>query len=167
MNVTAGALETPWGISNKPASLVKGSEFGRYVKEIMFPPQDYELVHDSHENEKGTTDPALSAGLPDFLFRSKREGLEFFIETKYRSSFQDRILEWGKFFELKHYREIDTITPVIIAIGLGGRQEAPERVFLVPVKHVMFVKLYPALMHKYESGPGRRVSERFLLSIFE
>ena len=159
MNVTAGALKTRWGEAAKMPDPVKGEKFDRYVRDVLFPQELYELRYDYED----TRDDYIShSKLPDHKYRSINEGIEFFVETRCRARFQDRILEWCKFFELKHYQEIDNIIPVLIAIGLGGKPSAPERAFLVPVKHIKFVKLYPLLLQKYEIDPGRHISERFL-----
>jgi hypothetical protein len=103
--------------------------------------------------------------MPDYKFRSKGEGVEFFIEAKFRTRFSAGVLEWCKHFQLKRYQEIDIVVPVLVAIGLGGRPAAPEKVFLVPIQHIKFVKLFPSFLQRYEVQPGQPITESHLKRI--
>ena len=154
MNVLTRTLKTAWEEVNQPFNLAGGDDFRSYVREVLFPQKDYEPVDKTISYMGEGEGPQDWTGLPDFKFFSKVSGLEFFVEAKFRSHFQDQILEWCKFFQLKRYQELDNLAPVLIAIGVGGRASAPERLFLLPVKHIKFVKLYPGFMQKYELHPG-------------
>jgi hypothetical protein len=105
--------------------------------------------------------------LPDYKFKSRVLNDEFFIISRFRAKFQDQVLEWYKLFQHKEWQEIDKITPVLLAAGLGGRPSMPERVFLMPVKHLKFMKLYPGFLQKYGICPDRSVSESILKKILE
>jgi len=154
MNVLTRTLKPDWDEANKPVSNIAGDEFEQYVRAVLFPRESYDLLLKTNNFRNNKDDYSLSIKLPDFKYVSKKDGIEFYIEEKFRARFQDQILEWNKFFELKRYQDINTVTPVIIAIGLGGRPSAPERVFLVPARHLKFVKQYPSMMRKYELSPG-------------
>jgi hypothetical protein len=167
MNVLTRTLKAAWEEANKPISYVKGDEFEQYVRDDLFPGELYSLLEKTHDYRDNRDDFIQSTTLPDFKFDAKHLGLEFYVEAKFRSRFQDQILEWCKFFQLKRYQELDNITPVLICIGLGGRPSAPERAFLMPVKHIKFVKLYPGFLQKYEIRPDRPVSEQALKRILE
>ena len=41
-------------------------------------------------------------------------------------------------------------TPVLIAIGVGGRAPAPDHVFLFPVRGVRYTHLFPSFLRHYE-----------------
>ncbi len=142
---------------------VRTDHFEAYVRATLLPREEYNLFFRNSAVNKNRFSPARE---PEYKYVSKT-GIEFFVETRFRTRFQDQILEWGKFFELKQYQDVDQVTPVIIAIGLGGQPAAPERVFMVPVRHVKFVKNYPSLLQKYEVEPGQCVSEQFLMRILE
>lgn len=167
MNVLTRTLKAAWEEANKPVSYVKGEEFEHYVRDVLFPVDIYLMLDKTHDYRDNIDDFIESTKLPDFKFGSRTLGLEFFVEAKFRSRFQDQVLEWCKFFQLRRYQELDNTTPVLIAVGLGGRPSAPERVFLMPVKHIKFVKLYPGFLQKYEIKPGRTISESFLKRILE
>ncbi len=167
MTVLTRTLKAAWDEVNKPLSYVKGDEFEQYVRTVIFPREYYELLEKTHDYRENKEDYIASSKKPDFLFKSKASSAEFFIEAKFRSKFQDQVLEWGKFFQLKRYQEIDRVTPVYIIIGLGGQPSLPERAFLIPVKHLKFVRLYPGFLQKYEIRPDRSVSESVLRRILE
>lgn len=165
MNVLVRTLKAAWEEANKPAGFVKGDEFEQYVRTMLFPQKSYELLSKTHDYKDNKADFIKSSKQPDFKFKSVKLGTEFFVEAKYRSGFQDQVLEWGKYFQLKRYQAIDVVTPVLIVIGLGGRPTAPEKVFLIPVKHIKFVRLYPGFLEKYRVAPGDSISEKLLKRI--
>jgi hypothetical protein len=167
MNVLTRTLKAAWEEANKPVSYVIGDEFEQYVRDIIFPRDAYTLLDKTHDYRDNRDDYIEHTKLPDFKFESTALRREFFVEAKFRSRFQDQVLEWCKFFQLKRYQELDNVTPVLIVAGLGGRPSAPERVFLMPVKHIKFVRLYPGFLQKYEIRPDRCVSESTLKRILE
>ena len=167
MNVLTRSLKAAWEEATKPAGYVKGDEFEQYVRITLFPRDLYDLLEKTHDYRDNRDDFIESSKFPDYKLRLKSNGFEFFVEAKFRARFQDQILEWGKFFQLKRYQEIDSITPVFIAVGLSGRPSMPEQVFLMPVRHIKFVKLYPGFMQKYEVEPNQPVNEKILKRILE
>jgi hypothetical protein len=167
MNVLTRTLKTVWEEANKPILDISHDEFEQHVKFVLFPSETYDQLQRAYDLPDDHEELLQSLQLPDMKFRARTLGLDFFLETQFRSRFQDQIPEWCKFFQLKRYQELDNITPVLICIGLGGRPAMPERVFLIPVKHIKFVKLYPGFLQKYEIRPDRPVSEHALKRILE
>ena len=167
MNILAGALKTSWGESNPTVITARGDEFEQFVKTKLFPRDSYDILYKTPEYGDRRDRYFTPVNQPDCKYVSKNEGFEFFVEPRFRAGFQNQILEWGKFFDLNRCREMDMVLPVLIAIGLGGRPAAPERVFLVPARFAKFVKQYPSLMQKYEVEPGQSVSEAFLKRILD
>lgn len=167
MNVLTRSLRTAWDEANKPLIYVKADEFENHVRATLFPCESFDILEKARDFSDNRENRAAFSVYPDIKFRSKISGFEFFVEAKFRARFQNQILEWSKFFELKNYQQLDNLTPVLIAVGLGGRPSMPERVFLMPVKHIKFVKLYPGFMQKYEVDPSRPVTESLIKRILE
>ena len=165
MNVLTRVLKAAWDEANKPYTYVNGDEFELFVRTRLFPKDLYDIEYKTHDYADNKRDYIASSKMPDFKFKSKNSGIEFFVEAKFRSKFQDQVLEWCKFFQLKRYHEIDNITPVLIAIGLGGRPSVPERVFLIPMKHIKFVKLFPSFLQKFEILPDQSINENYVRRI--
>jgi hypothetical protein len=167
MNVLTHILKTTWEEANKSIIHTGSDDFEQYVRYTIFPSASYEQLEKACNYCMDSDNFLESLQLPDLKFVSRSLGLEFFIETRFRSRFQDQIPEWCKFFQLKHYQELNNVTPVLICIGLGGRPSAPAQLFLIPVKHIKFVKLYPGILQKYEIPANQPVSEHALRRILE
>jgi len=165
LNVLTRVLKAVWDEANKPVSYVKGDEFELYVRTTLFTRDSYELLSKTHDYADNKGDFIASSKMPDFQFKTKNSKIEFFVEAKYRSKYQDQALEWCKFFQLKRYQEIDDVTPVLIVIGLGGQSSAPERVYLIPMKHIKFTKLYHSFLQRYEIPPHQPISESYVKRI--
>ena len=167
MNVLTRPLRPGWHETNKPAASIKTDEFEQYVRAVHFPRDSYDLLLKINDIGAGADNFFPGVKPPDFKYVSKKDGFEFFVEAKFRSRFQDQITEWAKLFEARRYQELNPATPEFIAIGVGGRPAAPERVYLVPARDLKFVTQYPSVMQKYELYPGRAVDEKLLRRILE
>jgi len=165
MNVLARVMRAAWDEANKPVTYVKGDEFEHFVRGRLFTRESYDLLHKTHDYADNKNDYIASSKDPDFRFRARSDGQEFYVEAKFRSRYHDGKLEWCKPFQLKRYQEIDNHTPVIIVIGLGGQPCAPENVFLIPMKYLKFVQLYPSFLSKYEIPPDSSISPHHLRNI--
>jgi hypothetical protein len=165
MNVLARVMRAAWDEANKPESYVKGDDFERFVRERLFVKSSYDLLYKTHDYADNKGDFIKSSKKPDFRFRSRNSGIEFYVEAKFRTRYHDGRLEWCKNYQLKRYQEIDNIIPVLIAIGLGGHPWEPERIFLVPMGHIKFVKLFPSFLKNYEILPDHSISESYLKRI--
>lgn len=166
-NVLMKPVKSAWEAAENPGLYGRGDDFEQYIRDTLLPREAYDLLYKTHDFTEELEDYVTYTKQPDYKFRSKAVGIEFFIEAKFRGKFQDQVLEWCKLFQLKRYQELDNILPVLIVAGLGGRAGSPERVFVVPVKHIKFVKLYPGFLQKYEVRPDRGVSEDHLRRILE
>jgi hypothetical protein len=169
MNVNAMAkpAQSAWEASRNPTIFEKGDDFEQYIRYTLLPADAYDLLYKTNDLTESMEDYVTYTKQPDYKFRSKARGIEFFIESKFRARFQDQVLEWCKLFQSKRYQEIDRAAPVVVMAGLGGRPSAPERVFMMPMKHLKFVRLYPGFLQKYEIRPDRSVSEEYLSRILE
>jgi len=84
MNVLAGTLKTSWGETSKPVSHIKGSEFEQYLRNNLFPPESYDLLFKPSNGGDGRADYDISLKPLDYKYVSKNQGIEFFIDTKFR-----------------------------------------------------------------------------------
>jgi hypothetical protein len=167
VNILSKSVKSAWEEARNPAFFGRGDDFAQYVRDVLLTRDNYDLLHKTNDLTENLDDYVTYTRQPDYKFRSKTLGIEFFIEANFRGKFHNQVLEWCKLFQLKRYQEIDQITPVVIVAGVGGRASSPERVFLIPVKHIKFVRLYPGFLNKYEIRPDRYVSEDHLRRILE
>jgi len=166
MGVLRRALEAAWAEITKPATHVAGDEFQQYVRDHLFPKEGYDLVHQTHDYKANKNDFVETSKGPDFRFRSRRSGREFLVEAKYRSRLYQGAVEWCKLYQLKRYKTTDRAMSVFVAIGLGGLPESPEHVYIVPVKHIKYTRLFPYFLKYYEVPADHCVNaDRLLLSL--
>ena len=133
------------GKSERPE--IKGGRFESFVSEEIFNDILFDLIEmtrDFHSNSERFEERSVN---PDFRFRDKRTGEEFWIEAKYRNGLfknekgQD-VCEICKPWQLTRYKEVEKSTgkKVYICLGIGDDPLFPKTVHLIPV-----VNAYPQL----------------------
>ncbi len=133
-----------------PESFAKGDEFENYVREFIFPKNKYELIHKTHSYTENKSDYIESSLYPDFLFRCKKTGKEFYVEAKYRSGFFGNKVVWSNKRQLKRYHEVNQSKPVFLCLGLGGTAEYPEYLFLIPMSKLKYTGLFESFLNDFE-----------------
>lgn len=136
--------------AKKPKSFVKGDEFEKYVREVAFPKDKYDLVHKTHSYQENKSDYIESTLYPDFLFRCKKTGNEFYIEAKFRSGFFKDKVEWSNKAQIKRYKEVNKKNPVFLFLGLEGSPKNPKYVFLIPISKLKYTGLYESFLNDFE-----------------
>ena len=66
-------------------SLKKGEQFEKYVEEIIFPEAHYELLHKTSDSKQNTRRYVSKSLEPDFQFKCRLTGKEFYVEAKWRA----------------------------------------------------------------------------------
>lgn len=140
-----------------PESFDKGQEFEEYIQKCLFPKSQYDLVHHSHAFSNNKERYVETSLFPDFKFRARMTGKSFWVEAKFRSSTRNDKIEWCKDYQLKRYTEINRDEPVFVALGVGGIATRPECLYLFPIKHVRYTRLFLSFLRKYECSPKRQV----------
>lgn len=134
--------------------IVKGAEFENFIQK-RFPAQDFSIVEKTHKFTKPGERYIESDLNPDFVFRHRISGAMFAVEAKYRSSLNgEGKLQWCTGEQLKRYNVFsqERNMPVYIAIGLGGRPNFPDELFLIPLEDAKYVALYPSVFKKYSKN---------------
>ncbi len=149
----------------KPQSFVKGEAFEKYVRDILFPQSDYILVHKTHDYNSNNGDYVESSLKPDFKFRDKRNGKEFYVEVKWRMGVyngQNKI-EWCNEKQLKRYKAIDKKeSKVFIILGFGDKPAAPKEIILFPMGGCNYTGLYDSFLDRYSFYTGKPVFSDYL-----
>ena len=165
MNVLARVMRAAWDDASKPITDVKGDQFERFVRDKLFPKETHDIIAKTPANPENKPRHA-PAKPPNLRFKTKANGFEFYVEAKFRAkSSGDGKLEWCKNVDLKRHQETDNTTPVLLALGLGGRPSAPAKVYLIPVRHIRFTKLHTSFLQRYEIPPNRSISPGYVKSI--
>lgn len=150
-----------------PESFVKGDEFEKYVREVMFPKDKYELVHKTHSYRDNKGDYIESTLYPDFLFRCKNTNKEFYVEAKYRSGFFKDKVEWSNNQQFKRYKEVNVKKPVFVCLGLKGTPKYPEYVFIMPISKVKYTGLYESALRDFEFHIDKPVFSNYLWKLIK
>lgn len=87
---------------------------GVYAKSNHLPDMEWEIVH-----------PLARKG-------------RFAIECKYRSGYFNGGIELAKDYQFKNYKEYErkARVPVFIVLGVGGRPDSPDELFVIPLKNL-------------------------------
>ena len=165
MSILTRVIKAAWDEVSKPDSYVKGDEFERFIRRHLFLNDDYDLLHRTHDYTSNKNDYIESSKEPDFKFRSREFGKEFFVEAKYRSGFYKGAVKWCKPHQLKRYQAINKKTPVCIVLGVGQQPGSPERVYLVPLKRIRYTRLFRSFLSEYEIPAHQCVKASELLSL--
>lgn len=100
--------------------------------------------------------------LPDFRFYCAYQKKEFWVEAKFREATMDGKVEWCRYDQLQRYRGVNQRMPVFVAIGLGGRPEWPERLFIVPLDALNYTGVYLSILQPFEVKPGQPIAPKKL-----
>ena len=165
MNVIARAMQAAWNEARKPIGYVKGDEFENFVRKAIFPDSYYVLLSKTHDYITNKADFVAASKEPDFKFKSRASGKEFYVEVKYRYGFHEGMIDWCKPYQLKRYQEINAKIPVYIVLGIGGQPGMPETICLIPVRHIRFTRLYPSILKKYQISSHNPLHENELTAL--
>ncbi|GAC1562726.1 MAG: hypothetical protein NVS3B13_36080 [Mucilaginibacter sp.] len=69
-----------------PKSFKDGQAFEDYVEEYLFPNNYYNLVEKTHNYQTNSRNYVESSLNPDFKFRDRYTGREFYVEAKFRAN---------------------------------------------------------------------------------
>lgn len=140
----------------KPTSFLKGEDFEKCLRKIIFVDSKYDLVMKTHDFHVNNQDYVESSLYPDYLFRDKKTNEEFFVEAKYRENLYQGKINWCKEYQFQRYKKLTKHTKVLVAIGLGGRPTNPKQIFIVPLNKIQGSSLYPDTLQEYEFNEKRK-----------
>lgn len=145
------AASEPFGSGSQSYAIGEG--FERYVQDVLFHNRDFILVEKTHNYAENSHRYVESSLKPDFTFRPRYGGEQFYVEAKYRSKYYD-IVQWCKPYQLDRYKQIDKHTTVYIAIGIGGSPNAPKYVYVIPLSALDYNTFEPYYFEKYRYRTG-------------
>lgn len=121
---------------------IKGSRFESFVSNEIFTDKLFDLVEMTRDFDSNSERFEERSMNPDFLFRDKRTGEEFWVEAKYRNGlFKNKrgqmVCEICKPWQLDRYKEVEKVSgkKVYVCLGIGEDPRYPETVHLIPVSN--------------------------------
>lgn len=118
----------------------------------MFPREEYELIHKTHDYGNNKSDYVESSLLPDLKLRDKKTSREFYVECKFRNGFlnKDDKIDRCNDNQLKRYQKIHrNEIPVFVALGFGNKGLNPEEVCLFSLSQAKWTGLYPSFLDEH------------------
>ena len=145
-----------------PESFKKGQQFEQFVEQNIFTEDRYELITRTNSYEQNANRYAEDTLKPDFKFRCKETGQEFWVEAKYRSDFyMDQIealsyTQRDRFYVLEREEGL----PVFVIIGYWGSAFKPYALSLIPLKDYEYLGLYRSFLRKHDLPIGPVSNQR-------
>jgi hypothetical protein len=91
---------------------------------------------------------------PDLVYRFEIKGLkqDFAVECKYRSQYSQNGIEWALEYQFENYKSFQEKNqiPVFVAIGVGGKPDDPDELFIIPLKAIQNTFLSEDFLKKYK-----------------
>jgi hypothetical protein len=91
---------------------------------------------------------------PDFTlkFKMKDVDVDFSVECKYRSDYYKNGVEWCSDKQMEFYKSFahEKKRPVFVVIGLGGKPDSPEELFIVPLSEMKNTFAHKSFLQGYK-----------------
>ena len=141
-----------------------GAIFQRYVRHWLFVYENYELLHESPPFTKHWKYFAKSALEPDYKFRDRITGKEFYVEVKYRTPGRNNSpIRWTYRRQFDRYLSYNEKCPTFLILGVGGGPRQPALVTLIPIERT-FVELFMKLIKRFKVDENRAITPEILWS---
>lgn len=134
------------------SSFEKGDFFENFVADQLFITSAYDLIYRTNSYDQNKKRFAEYTLKPDFKFRCKNTGKEFYVEAKYRSGFNSEnkieVISYEQIERFKTYQREENI-PVFIVIGYGNTPDNPACISLIPLDELIYLDLYGSFLKRY------------------
>lgn len=149
--------------NHNQASKEKGLAFENYVETVLFPKEDFDLLHKTSGPTQNDTRFVGSSLKPDFKFKCRVTNIEFWVEAKFRSkTFKNR-------YDILSDRQYKTFPKavgngekIIIAFGYGGTADQPNHVSLFTLQKDFQQKFSPEELFHYDQEKSPVTSKEVL-----
>ena len=147
----------------KQESYKKGAQFENYVEEILFPEAHYELIYKTSDSKQNINRYPTKSREPDFQFKCRISGKEFYVEAKWRAKPYNDEYEVLSPNQYKSFPSLHTeAKPIFIAFGYGGQPSNPDCVSLIPLKKIKTATISPTKVYSYDIPKAHYPNSNFL-----
>ena len=131
-------------------SLKKGEQFENYVEEVIFPEAHYELLHKTSDGKQNTRRYVSKSLEPDFQFKCRLTGKEFYVEAKWRAKPYRNQFDVLSDNQWKTFPALNSeVKPIFIVFGYGGIASNPDYVHLIPLTDLNSSKIPTTEIGRY------------------
>lgn len=124
-------------------SFKKGELFESFILQKVFTQDHFTLVHRTNSYEQNQERYSENTTKPDFKFRCKASGKEFYVEAKYRSkAFMNKvkILNGNQILRFKSLEQEEQI-PIFLIVGYQGHPANPDSISVFPFNELKYEEL--------------------------
>jgi hypothetical protein len=128
-----------------------GKAFENYALKFLFRRKDFIFLERTPDYTQDWDFFALNALKPDFKFRDKHTGQEFYVEVKLRQRYKNcNEIWWTRPSQLSRYMSYHQSLPTFLLIGIGDDPERPSLVALIPLNQACYTKLFIQRIKRFE-----------------
>lgn len=140
------------------SSYIKGEKFEKYVEKYLFPEKYYSIIHRTNTYEQNKERFAEDTKKPDYKFKCKKTGQEFYVEAKFRTKFNNA--KKIEVISLSQFRRFETLQdeekcPIYMIIGYGGDPSNPSSISIIPIEKMEHLSLYKSYLRNYNINKNR------------
>lgn len=150
ISIISKGIKAMYDEATTPKSHRIGQHFEDYVRNYIFTDEHFDLVEKTHDYNTNRNDYVESSLKPDFKFRDRKTGMEFYVEAKFRTSLHDGKIVWCNDKQLYRYQQYNKETPVFLIIGMGSSAKNPDYLALLPLSAAKYTGLFPSYADEYE-----------------
>jgi hypothetical protein len=94
---------------------------------------------------------ALNALRPDFKFRDKQTGQDFYVEVKFRQRYKKcNEISWARPSQISRYMFYNQSLPTFLLIGIADDPKRPSQVSLIPLGQACYPRLFIQRIKRFE-----------------
>lgn len=135
----------------------KGLLFEKFIVEKFN--KDYFQLYEWRSDKFHGGIYAASSSLPDleYNFKTSRHNLKIAVECKWRAKFINNKVEIASEKNMENYWRymVDRQIPVFIVLGIGGKPEAPEELYIIPLDGIPDRILHRKQLNEYQRYHGK------------
>lgn len=147
-----------------PESFRIGEKFENYVRESLFVKSYYDLLERSHNYSANRKDYVQSSVQPDFTFKDRWAGKEFYVEVKFRTSDYNGKIMWCNDKQLLRYQQYHKKLPVFLILGMGENPSLPKYLSLISLNQAKYTGLYRSVVEKFDIAVDKPIASKILWS---
>lgn len=137
-------------VTGTQRSFREGSRWEKDAKEIIFPENRYDLLHETPSYKQNNGRFIESSLKPDFKFRDRKTKKEFWVECKFRSTLLNGKIEWTDLKQMQRYKTLCAQEPVFICLAFDHEMNDQELYYLIPLQKINYTGLFPSFVHDFE-----------------
>jgi hypothetical protein len=143
-----------------------GKAFENYTLKFLFRREDFIFLERTPDYTSDWDLFALNALKPDFKFRDRQTGQDFYVEVKFRQRHKKcNEIRWARPLQLSRYMFYNQSLPTFLLMGIGDDPESPSLVSLIPLGQACYPRLFIQKIKRFEIPARKAVRSGILWNL--